>query len=166
MPHSTPENLQVLYEDNHLIAINKRASDLVQPDDTGDAALSEVVTEWLRRKYQKPGNIFLGTLHRLDRPVSGVVLFGKTSKASSRMSNLFRERKIEKTYWAVTVEQPPKPEDRLIQFLKKDREKNKSFVTREQVSGAKKAELSYLQLAASDRYYLLQVKPHTQNFLC
>lgn len=161
MPGSTVSNLDVLYEDNHIIAINKRPSDIVQGDKTGDTPLSETVKEWLRKKYDKPGNVFTGVVHRIDRPVSGVVLFAKTSKALARLNAQFKDKDIQKTYWACVHGQPDLPEGTLVNFLVKDQAKNKSRVTSERTAGAKKAELKYNMRARSDRYTLLEVEPKT-----
>ena len=161
MPQSTAENLRVIYEDNHLLIVNKRASDLVQGDESGDEPLIEVVRKYIRDKYNKPGNVYVGGIHRLDRPVSGIVIFGKTSKATSRLSNMLREKKIKKTYWAVVADAPKNPEGRLEQWLMKNKDRNKSYVTQESKPGAKKAELTYRTIAQGDRYTLLEVSPIT-----
>ena len=118
--------LEVLYEDNHIIAVNKKSSDIVQGDKTGDKPLSEFVKDYIKSKYNKPGKVFLGVVHRLDRPVSGVVLFARTTKALSRLNELFREKKIQKTYWAIVKNKPKNSNDTLIHFLLKDQSKNKS----------------------------------------
>ncbi len=161
MGGSSVSNLDVLYEDNHIIAINKRPSDIVQGDKTGDTPLSEIVKAWLRKKYDKPGNVFTGVVHRIDRPVSGVVLFAKTSKALARLNAQFKEKDIQKTYWACVHGQPDLQEGTLLNFLIKDQAKNKSRVTSERTAGAKKAELKYTMLARSDRYTLVEVEPKT-----
>ncbi|MBE0640705.1 MAG: RluA family pseudouridine synthase [Bacteroidales bacterium] len=151
----------VLYEDNHLIAINKHPGDIVQGDKTGDMPLSELLKAYIARKYNKPGEAFLGVVHRLDRPVSGVVLFARTSKALARMNELVKERHIEKIYWAVTLGQPDPPEGRLVEYLRRDEKKNKSFVARGPVQGAKEAVLDYRMLGMGDRYAFLEIKLHT-----
>ena len=154
-------NIEVLFEDNHIIAINKRASDIVQGDKTGDEPLSEKVKRFLKQKYNKPGEVFAGVVHRLDRPVSGIVLFAKTSKALSRLNELFREHKVKKTYWAVVKNKPAKEKDLLIHYLIKDEAKNKSRAYKEERKGALKSELEYALIASITNYHLLEVKPHT-----
>ncbi len=161
MPVSTVSNLEVLFEDNHIIAVNKQPSDIVQGDKTGDAPLSDVVKGWLKKKYDKPGNVFAGVVHRIDRPVSGVVLFAKTSKALARLNAQFKDKEVQKTYWACVSPFPPETEAVLSSYLVKDQAKNKSRVTNPKTPGAKKAELSYRVLAKSDRYTLLEVNPRT-----
>ena len=120
---STPQNLQVLHEDNHLIVINKRPGDIVQGDKTGDTPFSEVVKEYIKIKYDKPGNVYLGVVHRLDRPTSGIVLFAKTSKALPRLNKLFKEKDAKKTYWAIVKNAPPKEQDTLVHFMKRNQSK-------------------------------------------
>ena len=122
---STPNNLQILYEDNHLIAINKRPGDIVQGDKTGDVPLSEVVKEYVKKKYNKPGNVYLGVAHRLDRPTSGIVIFAKTSKALPRLNKLFAEKEAKKTYWAVVKNKPKKELDTLAHWLRRNSKQNK-----------------------------------------
>lgn len=153
--------LEVLYEDNHIIAVNKKAGDLVQGDKTGDKPLGEFVKAYLREKYNKPGNIFCGVIHRLDRPVSGLVIFAKTSKALARMNALFREKTIQKTYWAIVENPPLKSEDRLEHYLIKNQEKNKSRAFLKPYEGALNSVLDYKIQKKLDRYTLLQVKPIT-----
>jgi 23S rRNA pseudouridine1911/1915/1917 synthase len=152
---------QILFEDNHFIAVNKRPSEIVQGDKTGDAPMGESIKQWLREKYNKPGDVFLGVIHRLDRPVSGVVLFAKTSKGLSRMNEVFRERKVTKTYWAVVGNAPTKEKDTLKHWLKKNEAANKSFASLKEVPGSLFSELDYELIARSDRYFLLEVNPHT-----
>jgi 23S rRNA pseudouridine1911/1915/1917 synthase len=151
----------ILFEDNHLLAINKPAGILVQGDETGDSPLSELAREYLRHKYNKPGNVFIGVVHRLDRPVSGVVLLAKTSKALARMNELFRSNKTRKTYLAITTQKPPLPQDRLIHWLVKDPARNitKAFA-RENKSGLR-SELLYTFLGSHQQYHLVQVNPVT-----
>jgi 23S rRNA pseudouridine1911/1915/1917 synthase len=151
----------ILFEDNHLLAINKPAGILVQGDETGDTPLSELARDYLRNKYNKPGNVFIGVVHRLDRPVSGVVLLAKTSKALARMNELFRSHKTRKTYLAITNKKPPCHQDQLIHWLVKDEARNitKAFV-RENKSG-QRAELSYVFLGSQQAYHLVQVNPVT-----
>ncbi|MCK6639961.1 MAG: RNA pseudouridine synthase [Bacteroidia bacterium] len=152
---------RVLYEDNHLIAINKLPSEIVQGDKTGDEPLGEPVKRYLAAKYNKPGDVFLGVIHRLDRPVSGVVLFARTSKALERMNEQFRERETAKTYWAIVESKPVNDEGTLIHWLKKNEKQNKSYASPKETPGSLRCELSYKLLAASDRYFLLEVKPVT-----
>lgn len=153
--------IEVLYEDNHLIVINKQSGDIVQGDKTGDKPLPDFVKGYLREKYNKPGNVFCGVIHRLDRPVSGIVLFAKTSKALSRMNQLFRDKEIQKTYWALVESKPIKTSDRLENYLLKNQQKNKSRVYLKPGNGALKATLDYQVLKSLDRYTLLEVKPIT-----
>lgn len=158
---STPANLRVLFEDNHIIIINKYPGDIVQGDKTGDVALSDIVKEFLKKKYNKPGDVFLGTVHRLDRPVSGLVIFAKTSKALSRLNEMFKDKKLDKTYWAIVEKEPKKPADRLVHFLIKDEAKNKSRAYTEERNGSKRAALNYTLLAKGDNYSLLEVALET-----
>ena len=158
---STAKNLQVLYEDNHLIAINKRPGDIVQGDKTGDAPLSEVVKEYIKEKYNKPGNVYLGVAHRLDRPTSGIVVFAKTSKALPRLNKLFAEKDAKKTYWAVVKNQPPKQSDTLTHWLKRNTKQNKSYAHTKEVSESKKAVLTYTVLKKLDNYFLLEIDLQT-----
>ncbi len=151
----------VLYEDNHIIIVNKRSSDLVQGDGTGDEPLDDIVRAYIREKYNKPGEVFLGVVHRLDRPVSGCVVYARTSKALSRLSELFRTREVRKTYWAIVSERPPAEEGTLSSYLKKNESQNKSYVYNTEVKGSKLAELSYRVLARSERYYLVEVDLQT-----
>lgn len=153
--------LEILFEDNHLIAVNKRSGDIVQGDKTGDKPLSEKVKEYIKAKYNKPGEVFLGVIHRLDRPVSGVVLFARTSKALERMNEQFRERNTDKIYWAIVQDAPQNPEATLIHYLVKDEAKNKSRAYTEERKGALKCELHYKTIARSDRYTMLEVHPIT-----
>ncbi len=155
--HSTKENLQVLYEDNHLIIINKRAGDIVQGDKTGDKPLSDVVKDYIKAKYNKPGKVFLGVVHRLDRPTSGLVIFAKTSKALERMNALFRDKKISKTYMAITTKKEVKPKGTLINFLRKNPKNNKSTAFDKEIAGSKKAVLHYEISQALDNYLVLKI---------
>jgi len=152
---------QVIFEDNHLLAVNKLANQIVQGDKTGDTPLSELFKEYLKQKYNKPGNVFCGVIHRIDRPVSGVVLLAKTSKALSRMNELFREREIEKVYWAVVRGKPESEEGNLVHYLKKNEKENRSYTVKEGIGGALRAELGYKILKAGDNYSLLEIKPLT-----
>ncbi len=158
---SNPKNLQVLYEDNHLIVINKRPGDIVQGDKTGDIPLSEVVKLYIKDKYNKPGNVYLGVAHRLDRPTSGIVVFAKTSKALPRLNKLFAERGAKKTYWAVVKSPPKKVQDTLIHWLKRNPKQNKSYGHTKEVPDSKKAILEYKTLKRLDNYYLLEVDLQT-----
>lgn len=151
---------RILYEDNHLIAVLKLPSDIVQGDKTGDIPLGEQVKEYIRIRDEKPGNVFLGVIHRIDRPVSGVVMFAKTSKALSRMNRLFQEKKVQKTYWAVVKNQPAEPQGRLEHYLKKNEIRNKSHASVRN-NGGKHAVLDYHLRQTSDRYALLEIHPHT-----
>ncbi len=153
------QKIDVLYEDNHIIAINKKVSDIVQGDKTGDAPMSDFVKEYLKTKYNKPGNVFIGVPHRIDRPTSGVILFAKTSKALTRLNEMFREKdSIKKIYWAIVKNEPRNPADRLENYLVKDEAKNKSFVCSSETNGAKHAILEYRQLAKSDNFFLLEIE--------
>ena len=153
--------LIVLYEDNHLIALKKNAGDIVQSDKTGDKTLAEEVKSYIKRKYKKPGEVFLGIIHRLDRPVGGVVVFARTSKALSRMNSLFREKKMAKTYWAIVEEKPPYENGELVNWLKKNQVKNRSRAYNVEVKESKKAELTYRLLGRSRHYYYLEIQPKT-----
>jgi 23S rRNA pseudouridine1911/1915/1917 synthase len=151
----------ILYEDNHIIIVNKRSSDLVQGDSTGDEPLDDRVRSYIKEKYKKPGDVFLGVVHRLDRPVSGCVVYAHTSKALSRLSELFRTREVKKTYWAIVSERPPAEEGTLSNYLKKNEQQNKSYVYATEVKGSKLAELSYRVLARSEKYYLIEIDLQT-----
>ena len=159
--YSTKDNLQVLHEDNHIIIVNKRAGDIVQGDKTGDKPLSDVVKEYIKAKYNKPGAVFLGTVHRLDRPTSGVVIYARTSKALERLNKMLREKTIQKTYWAVVNNQPKKTVDTLINFLKKNPKNNKSTAYPKEINGSKKAILHYTVLKKLDNYSLLEIDLET-----
>ena len=153
----------VVYEDNHLLCVSKRPGEIVQGDKTGDEPMSEALKAWLKEKYNKPGNVYLGVIHRLDRPVSGLVLFAKTSKALSRMNELFRTGDVSKRYWAVVTARPPKHSDTLEQYLVRNESQNKSYVARQGAAtpGAKLARLSYRLLASGEHYHLLEIELHT-----
>lgn len=159
--HSTIENLQVLFEDNHLIIINKRPGDIVQGDKTGDRPLSETVKAFLKKKYDKPGNVYLGVVHRLDRPTSGIVVFAKTSKALPRLNKMFAEKNAKKTYWAIVKNRPKEPEKKLVHYLKRNTKQNKSYAHTKEVVNSKKAILSYRLLKSLDNYHLLEVDLET-----
>ena len=158
---SNKKNLAVLYEDNHIIAVNKRAGDIVQGDKTGDKPLNDIVKAYLKDKYNKPGNVYLGTIHRLDRPTTGLVIFAKTSKALTRLNKLFVTKDIYKTYWAIVKNQPPKQKDTLVHWLKKNPKNNKSAAYLKEVDGSKKAILHYNLLKKLDHYYLLEIMLET-----
>ena len=153
--------LLVLYEDNHLIAVKKEPGSIVQSDKTGDETLAEEVKAYIKRKYKKPGDVFLGIVHRLDRPVGGVIVFARTSKALTRMNELFREKKISKTYWAIVEEKPPREDGQLVNWLKKNQEKNRSRAYDIEVKDSKKAELTYRLMGRSKHYYYIEVHPKT-----
>ena len=152
---------RVLYEDNHLLIINKKAGELVQGDKTGDKPLSELLKTFLKQKYEKPGEVFLGVTHRIDRPVSGLVIFAKTSKALERLNEMFREKKIQKTYWAVVQNKPTKEEGVLVDFLTKNEVTNKSYARKEESKNTLRSELEYKLTLQIDRYYLLEINPLT-----
>jgi 23S rRNA pseudouridine1911/1915/1917 synthase len=158
---STPQNLQVLYEDNHLIVINKRPGDIVQGDKTGDTPLSDVVKEYIKIKYNKPGNVYLGVVHRLDRPTSGIVVFSKTSKALPRLNKLFKDKDAKKTYWAVVKNSPPKQKDTLLHYMKRNPKQNKSYAHTKEVPDSKKAVLEYHIIKELNNYFLLEIDLHT-----
>lgn len=149
--------MKVIYEDNHVIVVNKSSSEIVQGDKTGDKPLSEIVKEWIKEKYDKPGNVFCGVTHRLDRPVSGLVIFAKTSKALTRLNEMFRTHEIRKRYWAIVCSAPPQPEGELRHFMIKNEKQNKSYAYDTIKPEAKEAILNYRLLASSDRYHLLEV---------
>jgi 23S rRNA pseudouridine1911/1915/1917 synthase len=152
---------EVLFEDNHIIVVNKITGDIVQADRTEDVTLRDTIKEYLKNKYHKEGNVFLGVVHRLDRPVSGVVMFAKTSKSLRRLNSIFKAREIKKVYWVVVDKAPPENEGKLINYLRRNQTKNKSFVVDEGVKDAVYAELDYKLLGRSDRYYLLEILLHT-----
>jgi len=153
--------LEVLYEDNHIIAVNKRPGDLVQGDQTGDATLADEVKAYIKKKYNKPGEVFLGIVHRIDRPVSGVVLFARTSKALSRLNKMFQEKSIKKTYWAIVDKRPEQESGRLVHYIKKNQEKNRSNVFEKEKGGAKEAILNYKLILSFTNYHLLEIDLET-----
>ena len=158
---SNKDNLQVLFEDNHIIAINKRVGDIVQGDKTGDKPLSDVVKEYLQEKYKKPGAAFLGVVHRLDRPTSGLVVFAKTSKALTRLNELFKNRDTQKTYWAVVKNKPEQPNGQLIHYLKRNEKNNTSRAHIKEVPDSKLAKLDYKIIQELTNYTVLEIDLHT-----
>mgnify|MGYP003188150146 FL=1 len=149
--------MTVVYEDNHIIIVNKTASEIVQGDKTGDVPLSETVKQYLKEKYHKPGNVFIGVTHRLDRPVSGLVVFAKTSKALSRLNEMFKNSEVKKTYWAIVKQTPAETEGELVNYLLRNEKQNKSYAYDTEKPGSKKAILHYRLIARSDNYCLLEV---------
>jgi len=158
---STKKNLQILHEDNHIIVVNKRVGDIVQGDKTGDKPLSDVVKEYIKDKYSKPGDVYLGVVHRLDRPTTGIVVFAKTSKALTRLNDLFKNRETKKTYWAVVKNKPPKTEDNLVHYLKRNEKNNTSKAHIKEVPDSKVASLDYKIIAALNNYFALEINLHT-----
>jgi 23S rRNA pseudouridine1911/1915/1917 synthase len=158
---STKDNLQILHEDNHIIVVNKRVGDIVQGDKTGDKPLSDVVKEYIKGKYNKPGEVFLGVVHRLDRPTTGIVVFARTSKALTRLNEMFSNRTTQKTYWAVVKNKPPKTEDILVHFLKRNEKNNTSKAHLKEVPDSKKANLDYKVIKTLDNYFVLEINLHT-----
>lgn len=152
---------RVVYEDNHLLIINKRSGEIVQGDKTGDEPLVETLKQYLKEKYNKPGNVFLGLVHRLDRPVSGLVIFAKTSKALSRMTQMFAKGEVQKFYRAIVCAKPQVPCQRLQHYLWRNEKQNKSYAYEREREGSKRAELSYRLLSSGERYHLLEVELHT-----
>lgn len=153
--------MQVIYEDNHLVIVNKNCSEIVQGDKTGDRPLSDIVKDYLKKKYNKPGNVFLGVVHRLDRPVSGLVIFARTSKALSRLSEMFRNGDIHKTYWAIVRNKPSQPEGELVNWLTRNEKQNKSYAYDREVPRSKKAVLDYKVIGCSENYTLLEINLKT-----
>ena len=149
--------MEVIYEDNHLIAVSKTCSEIVQGDKTGDRPLPEIIGQWLKEKYNKPGNVFVGVTHRLDRPVSGLVLFAKTSKALTRLNEMFKNGEIQKTYWAIVKEKPKEAEAELVHYIVRNEKQNKSFAYDTEKPNTKKAILHYKVIAQSDNYFLLEI---------
>ena len=158
---SNKSNLQILHEDNHLIVVNKRVGDIVQGDKTGDKPLSDVVKEYIKDKYNKPGEVFLGVVHRLDRPTSGIVVFARTSKALTRMNELFSNRETQKTYWAVVKNMPSKNEDKLVHYIKRNEKNNTSKAHLKEVPDSKLASLEYKIIKELDHYFGLEILLHT-----
>lgn len=158
---SNKNNLQVLYEDNHIIAVNKRVGDIVQGDKTGDKPLSDVVKEYIKDKYNKPGEVFLGVVHRLDRPTTGIVIFARTSKALTRLNELFKNRETQKTYWAVVKKKPESNTGVLEHFLKRNEKTNTSKAHTKEVPESKKASLDYTVIKELNNYFALEINLHT-----
>lgn len=158
---SNKSNLQILHEDNHLIVVNKRVGDIVQGDKTGDKPLSEIVKEYIKEKYNKPGEVFLGVVHRLDRPTTGIVAFARTSKALSRMNELFSNRETQKTYWAVVKNKPEKSNDKLVHYLKRNEKNNTSKAHLKEVPDSKLASLEYQIIKELTNYTALEIQLHT-----
>lgn len=153
--------MTVLYEDNHIIIVNKTCSEIVQGDKTGDMPLSDIIKAYLKEKYNKPGNVFVGVTHRLDRPVSGVVIFARTDKALSRLNEMFKNQEVKKTYWAIVKNSPPEPEMELTHYLVRNEKQNKSFAYEKEIKNSKKAILSFRQASMSDNYFLLEINLKT-----
>ena len=149
--------MKVVYEDNHVIIVHKESGEIVQGDKTGDKPLSETVKDYIRDKFHKPGNVFLGVVHRLDRPVAGLVVFARTSKALSRLNEMFRKGEVHKTYWAITKSAPAEPEGTLVNWIVRNEKQNKSYVYDKEVSNAKRAELKYRVIAHTENYHLIEV---------
>jgi 23S rRNA pseudouridine1911/1915/1917 synthase len=158
---STKDNLQILHEDNHIIVVNKRVGDIVQGDKTGDKPLSEVIKEYLKEKYNKPGEVFLGVVHRLDRPTSGIVVFARTSKALTRLNEMFSNRETQKTYWAIVKNRPENAEATLVHYLKRNEKNNTSKAHLKEVPESKKASLEYKIIKELDNYFALEIHLHT-----
>ncbi len=158
---SDKTNLDVLYQDNHIIVVNKRVGDIVQGDKTGDKPLSEVVKEYIKDKYNKPGEVFLGVVHRLDRPTTGIIAFARTSKALTRMNELFKMRETKKTYWAIVKKRPEKDSDTLVHYLKRDEKRNTSKAHSKEVPESKMASLDYTVIKQLDNYTVLEINLHT-----
>jgi 23S rRNA pseudouridine1911/1915/1917 synthase len=152
---------EIIYEDNHIIAVYKRSSDLAQGDKTGDSSLDTEVKKYLAEKYKKTGEVFLGVVHRLDRPVSGVILFARTSKALERLNEMFREKQVKKTYLAIVKERPPEDEATITHFIKKNEKQNKSYVYDTEVKGSKEASLTYRLKGRSEKYYMIEIDLHS-----
>lgn len=161
MRMSNTRDIEVLHEDNHTIVVNKRPSDIVQGDKTGDEPLSEKIKKYLKEKYNKPGNVFCGVVHRLDRPTSGAIVFARTSKALPRLNAQFKEKETRKVYWAVVENMPKQKEGTLVHYLKKNEKQNKSYASKNETEGSKRAVLHYKWKASSDKYHLLEIELET-----
>ncbi|MDG1804871.1 RluA family pseudouridine synthase [Flavicella sp.] len=158
---SNSNNIEILFEDNHIIVVNKKTGDLVQGDKTGDAPLSDILKEYIKKKYNKPGNVYLGVVHRLDRPTTGIVIFAKTSKALERLNKMLRDKTIDKTYWAVVKNKPSKPADTLVNYLRKNPKNNKATVFNKETKDTKRAVLHYKIIKSLDNYHLLEIDLET-----
>lgn len=156
-PFSICHSMEVLYEDNHIIVVNKKPGEIVQGDKTGDRPLVDILKDWIKEKYNKPGNVFCGVVHRLDRPVGGIVIFAKTSKALARLNEMFRKGEVHKTYWAITRNRPPQKQDTLIHYITSTERNNKSYASPTPRKDAKEARLSYCHIASGEHYHLLEV---------
>jgi 23S rRNA pseudouridine1911/1915/1917 synthase len=153
--------MEIIFEDNHLIAVNKSVADIVQADKTKDPSLEEILKKYIKDKYKKPGDVFLGVVHRIDRPVSGVVLFARTSKALTRLNQMFQEKEVKKIYWAIVKQKPPKDSDTLIHYISRDSVKNKAFAHDQEVKDSKKGILHYKIIDSSENYFLLEIQLET-----
>lgn len=153
--------MEVIYEDNHLIIVNKKSGEIVQGDKTGDAPMSDYLKQYIKEKHNKPGEVFLGTVHRIDRPVTGIVIFARTSKALERMNKMFQDKGVQKTYLAIVKKKPPKEQDHITHYLLKNEKQNKSYAKDKPWDKALKCELEYKLLASSDNYHLLEINPFT-----
>ncbi len=158
---SNKNNLQILHEDNHIIVVNKRVGDIVQGDKTGDKPLSEIIKEYIKEKYNKPGEVFLGVVHRLDRPTTGIVVFARTSKALTRLNELFSNRETQKTYWTIVKNKPAKNEDKLVHYLKRNEKNNTSKAHLKEVPESKLASLDYKIIKELQNYFALEINLHT-----
>ena len=158
---SNKNNLQILHEDNHIIVVNKRVGDIVQGDKTGDKPLSEIIKEYVKEKYNKPGEVFLGVVHRLDRPTTGIVVFARTSKALTRLNELFSNRETQKTYWTIVKNKPAKNEDKLVHYLKRNEKNNTSKAHLKEVPESKLASLDYKIIKELQNYFALEINLHT-----
>ncbi|MBC5842560.1 RNA pseudouridine synthase [Flavobacterium sp. F-380] len=158
---SNKSNLQVLHEDNHIIVVNKRVGDIVQGDKTGDKPLSDIVKEYIKEKYNKPGEVYLGVVHRLDRPTTGIVVFARTSKALTRLNELFKNRETQKTYWAIVKNKPEQRQAKLIHFIKRNEKNNTSKAHTKEVPDSKLASLDYTIFKELNNYYALEINLHT-----
>ncbi|MEO8086582.1 MAG: RNA pseudouridine synthase, partial [Bacteroidota bacterium] len=153
--------LNILFEDNHLIIVNKHSGDIVQADKTGDKPLVDKVKEYIKEKYKKPGDVFLGIPHRIDRPTTGIVIFCRNSRSLERVNQMFKDKAIKKTYWAIVKDKPPADSAKLIHFMKRNEQQNKSYASELEKPGAQRAELDYQIIRSSDRYFLLEIDLQT-----
>jgi len=153
--------LNILFEDNHLIIVNKYSGDIVQSDKTGDKPLVDKVKDYIKEKYNKPGEVFLGIPHRIDRPTTGIVIFCRNSRSLERINQMFKDKAISKTYWAIVKDKPPAESEKLVHYMKRNEQQNKSYASDQKTPGSQRAELDYKIIAASDRYFLLEIDLHT-----